>query len=256
MISNQNITRKFLYLPFVSLIFATVLLVKPNPILGALCAPPNQCFTVISSCADIGLFPAAGTCPDPTTQACCGQYTSVCTSPNNCYAVASCLDISLFPASGGCLQAGDICCGSAPQPTATPFPSSGASIPTIVPTQLCQFAGADGSAEKQKCLDCVGDVATGTKMWTALGCIPTDPTGFVKTFLRIAISVGGGIAFLMIIYGGFLCMTSAGNPEKAQNCREIITSAIAGLLLIIFSAIILRIIGVDILGGLPGFGGP
>jgi len=67
--------------------------------------------------------------------------------------------------------------------------------------------------------------------------------------------VAGGIAFLMILYGGFTIMMSAGNPEKLNSGKEIITSAISGLLLIVFSAVILRIIGIDILGGFPGFGG-
>jgi hypothetical protein len=46
-------------------------------------------------------------------------------------------------------------------------------------------------------------------------------------------------------------MSSAGNPERLTGGKEIITSAIAGLLLIIFSTIILKIIGVDILK-IPG----
>jgi hypothetical protein len=47
-------------------------------------------------------------------------------------------------------------------------------------------------------------------------------------------------------------MTSQGNPEKVQAAREQLTSAIVGLLFIIFSLAILTIIGVDILK-LPGF---
>ncbi len=56
----------------------------------------------------------------------------------------------------------------------------------------------------------------------------------------------------MMVYAGFIMITSSGNPEKLTHGREIFASAIAGLILIIFSAIILKIIGVDILK-IPGF---
>jgi hypothetical protein len=84
---------------------------------------------------------------------------------------------------------------------------------------------------------------------TAIGCIPIGNTDeFTSFILRWAIGVGGGIAFLLIVFAGFQIMTSAGNPERLQAGRELLTSAIAGLILLIFSVFILRIIGVNILG--------
>lgn len=89
---------------------------------------------------------------------------------------------------------------------------------------------------------------------TAIGCIPVQDTNeFIGFILKWAIGIGGGIAFLLIIFAGFQIMTSAGNPERLQAGRELLTSAIAGLILLVFSVFILRIIGVDILQ-LPGFG--
>jgi hypothetical protein len=87
---------------------------------------------------------------------------------------------------------------------------------------------------------------------TALGCIPTDPQGLVVWILRNAILMGGGIAFLLSIWGGATILLSAGNPEKLNEGREIITSALSGLLFIVFSVFLLRLIGVQILG-IPGF---
>ncbi len=91
------------------------------------------------------------------------------------------------------------------------------------------------------------------------GCIPTAignicPTteALFASFFRIGIGVAGGIAFLLIVFGGFKIITSAGNPEQMNEGKEVVTSAIAGLLLIIFSVFLLKIIGVDILR-LPGF---
>jgi len=83
---------------------------------------------------------------------------------------------------------------------------------------------------------------------TAIGCIDVKgPSQFVNTILNLAIGLAGGIAMLLIIFGGIQILTSAGNPEKIQAGKELITSAIAGLILIVFSVFILRIIGVEIL---------
>lgn len=93
--------------------------------------------------------------------------------------------------------------------------------------------------------------------WTAFGCIDTkQPTagsqGFISTLITFGAGLAGGIAFLLVIFGGFQIITSAGNPERLNAGRELITSAIAGLLLIIFSIFLLKVIGVDILG-IPDF---
>ena len=92
----------------------------------------------------------------------------------------------------------------------------------------------------------------GTGINTAIGCIPiNDTNAFIGFILRWAIGVGGGIAFLLIVYAAFMIMTSQGNPERLKAGQELLTSAIAGLIMLIFSVFILRVIGVDILGILP-----
>lgn len=90
-------------------------------------------------------------------------------------------------------------------------------------------------------------------VWTALGCVPTNPSAVVEKLLGWVIGIAGGIAFLLIIYGGFLIMTSSGDPEKLNNGKDIIVSAMAGVLMIVFSVLLLKIMGMDILQ-LPGFG--
>jgi len=88
---------------------------------------------------------------------------------------------------------------------------------------------------------------------TALGVVDvTDANAFVAWFLRFALGIGGGIAFLLMLLGAFQIMTSAGNPERLQAGKELITSALAGLLMIIFSVFLLSLIGVRILP-IPGF---
>ncbi|KKT30187.1 MAG: hypothetical protein UW41_C0021G0018 [Candidatus Collierbacteria bacterium GW2011_GWC2_44_18] len=90
---------------------------------------------------------------------------------------------------------------------------------------------------------------------TALGCISTsvDATGdsFFTSVIKIAVGLGGGLALILMLFGVFIITTSAGIPDKLKEGQEIITSAISGLIFIILSVFLLRLIGVDILG-LPG----
>ena len=84
---------------------------------------------------------------------------------------------------------------------------------------------------------------------TAIGCIPyEDGNSLVSFILGWAMGIAGGIALILIIVAGFQIITSSGDPKKLQAGKELLTSAISGLLLLIFSAFILRIIGVNILG--------
>lgn len=87
---------------------------------------------------------------------------------------------------------------------------------------------------------------------TGIGKINTDPFEFVKSILSLLLSVSGGITVIFIIIAGYRLMTSQGNPEAVKAAQEQLTSAIVGLLFIIFSLVILQVVGVDILH-IPGF---
>ncbi|OGM74288.1 hypothetical protein A2382_04470 [Candidatus Woesebacteria bacterium RIFOXYB1_FULL_38_16] len=98
--------------------------------------------------------------------------------------------------------------------------------------------------------DCGGGIGKGID--SAIGCIPIDTTGnLVAFFLRWSIGLAGGVAFIFIVYAGFLIIISTGDPKKVQAGKELLVAAISGLLLLVFSIFILRIIGVDILA-IPG----
>lgn len=87
---------------------------------------------------------------------------------------------------------------------------------------------------------------------TDLGCIPHDPFQFVSKFYSIGLGLIGGVAVLFIIYGGFLILTSEGDPAQLTKGKSYIYYAIAGLLLAIFGFIFVEVIAVDILR-IPGF---
>lgn len=90
---------------------------------------------------------------------------------------------------------------------------------------------------------------------TAIGSIPTDPLAFIERLFSIVLTLAGVAALGLLIYGGYNYMISRGDPEKIKGARETITSAIIGLLFIIFSLVILQVIAGDILN-IPGFTTP
>jgi len=128
----------------------------------------------------------------------------------------------------------------------------------FTPGECGQYpAGSNPSSNKTSADVMCG--ADGNGIDTAIGCVPVlnddGGTSLMGFILKWAIGVGGGIAFLLIIYAGFMIMTAAGNPERLKAGQELMTSAISGLVLLIFSIFVLKFIGLDILGlGAFGFG--
>lgn len=115
---------------------------------------------------------------------------------------------------------------------------------------LKKFCDNQTSAgDKTNCGSCIG----GGGVWTGIGCVQGSISGFIgQTVFGWGIGLAGGFALLCIIYAAFMMQSSQGNPEKLKKAQEMITSCIMGLMLIIFSVFILRLIGVNILK-IPGF---
>jgi len=90
----------------------------------------------------------------------------------------------------------------------------------------------------------------GTK--TEIGCIPKDPVGFAGEYYTYGLGLIGGVSLLFIIIGGYLLLTSQGNPARLQNGKTYIFYALFGLLLAIFGFVFIEVIAVDILR-IPGF---
>jgi len=112
--------------------------------------------------------------------------------------------------------------------------------------------------ERKQCVSCLGyDTATQTfkegGIWTSIGCVKPSLTSFIQeTVFGLGIGFAGIVSLGCIIYASILLQFSQGDPEKVQAARDMIQSCIFGLILIIFSVFILRVIGVDILR-IPGF---
>ncbi len=93
----------------------------------------------------------------------------------------------------------------------------------------------------------------GSKNWTVFGCMDVAAGGFVSQLYQVLLSIGSGFAFLAFAVGGFTVLTAGGDLDKLKRGKSIIRGAAIGILLIVFSVFILRLIGVNIIK-IPGFG--
>jgi hypothetical protein len=98
---------------------------------------------------------------------------------------------------------------------------------------------------------CGQDIKKGAN--TAIGCF--DVINFknsISLLLQWATGIVGGIFLLMLIFAGFTIATAAGDPKKITAGREMLTSAITGIILIVISITLLNFIGAFVLN-LTGF---
>jgi hypothetical protein len=83
----------------------------------------------------------------------------------------------------------------------------------------------------------------GCKLDTAFPeVIPRIAFALFEILLRVA----GVAAVMFIVYGGFQYLTSTGEPDKAKNARTTIINAVIGLLIVIFSTVIVNVVANNI----------
>lgn len=140
-------------------------------------------------------------------------------------------------------------------------PVFAADQPTCDLCGWCSINDAEKPSNWLACKECLYTAGSYPKptlnpwsYYTVIGCTSTRAGDFVKTALQIAIGIAGGIGFLAFLGGSALVLTSSGDPERLKNGKDTIVSSLLGLLLIVFSVFLLRVIGYDILK-IPGFGG-
>ena len=75
---------------------------------------------------------------------------------------------------------------------------------------------------------------------------PPPTLGQFENVFRNAVSgllVIGGVALLIMLFsGGFKFLTSSGDPKKLEDAKKTLTFAIAGIVLLVGSYLILRVI--------------
>lgn len=237
------------------LFFSFLISLFSLPVIAATCVPDRQSCDQNNICCN---FPntlcRGGYCEPPPNPTCGRQNTPCCDSPN-----PRCVS--------GLVCSGEYC--SAPTPTPTPPTCGVYQYQPCCPSEPKCFGALEcrnnicypkavrlspppttpgQSSQPKYC-----DPPANTQIETGLGCIPTkETTNFIAWILKFAIGIGGGIAFILMLIGVFQIITSSGDPERLKAGKELITSALIGLLMIIFSLFLLQLIGVQILQ-IPGF---
>lgn len=74
--------------------------------------------------------------------------------------------------------------------------------------------------------------------------------GVFENVITVMLGLGGIVLFIMLIMGGFKFITAGGDPKAIEGAKKTLTYAIAGIVLIALSFLILRFIstftGVDV----------
>ncbi|MDO8663335.1 MAG: hypothetical protein Q7K28_00630 [Candidatus Wildermuthbacteria bacterium] len=68
----------------------------------------------------------------------------------------------------------------------------------------------------------------------------------IAWFYYFIIGISGFAAFIMLVWGGFQYLASAGNPTQISDAKDRIKNALLGLLLILISWLILQVINPDL----------
>lgn len=85
-----------------------------------------------------------------------------------------------------------------------------------------------------------------------LNKLSNNPALFASTIYNIGLTFIGAVALIFIIYGGYLILTSGGEPEKIKEGKSYIVYSIIGLLLALAGFIFYQTIAQTVLG-IPGF---
>lgn len=72
---------------------------------------------------------------------------------------------------------------------------------------------------------------------------PADIWAIFLGIIDILLRVGGIAAVIYVIYGGFLYMTSQGEPDRTKQAKETIIGAIIGLVIVMMATQIVSFIG-------------
>lgn len=82
----------------------------------------------------------------------------------------------------------------------------------------------------------------GDRIKTRLKLPEAEPESMTIKVIQWILGTLGLVAVVMIILGGFIWMTAAGNEEKVKKAKAILTSAVIGLVIVLLSWAILTFV--------------
>lgn len=193
--------------------------------------PGTQCqTTAIGNCESVTYDCVAG--------AKCGGVGGNCCPGQTCTNQFSYCDMNGGGICKACGTDGSACCpnpGSQCQTGVCNSSGMCTAAPVVGGTGVTAFQGT-----------CAGGTAA---IDTAIGCVPIgDINSFAAFFFKWGLGIAGGIGFLFLIYASFQVMTSQGDPKRLQTGKELLMSAVSGIILLAFSVLVLKVLGVNILG--------
>lgn len=73
----------------------------------------------------------------------------------------------------------------------------------------------------------------------------TSFNAYLVDLVNLAINIGGLIAILVIVYGGLLYVTSAGDEAKVKSAKDIIVGSLVGFALLVLIKVLVPILGLS-----------
>ena len=116
-------------------------------------------------------------------------------------------------------------------------------IPALV---LAQAAGPAPSAGSDPCAGppqtelCPDGQSQCIKLCNPLKGDTTDIKVILGTIIKVALSLVGSLTLLMLVWGGFLWLTSGGNPERVKKGTQTMLWAAIGVIIVFSSYFIVR----------------
>ena len=90
--------------------------------------------------------------------------------------------------------------------------------------------------------------------WKNNVCVPKnaeDPiTVYIQVFAGALVMLSGGIAVIVIAAGGVLYIMAHGNQQQLEKAKNTLTFGIMGMLIVIFSFLIVRVVLMFVTGNL------
>lgn len=79
----------------------------------------------------------------------------------------------------------------------------------------------------------VGITAVENTLGSTLGERNTDPRVVIGNIIDIALGFLGLIAVVIVLFGGFKWMTAAGNEDKVEEAKKILSAGVIGLVIVL-----------------------